>query len=253
MSLQLRALTVRFGARVAVDGVDLHAHPGEVLAVLGPNGSGKSSLLRAIAGLLPSQGEIRRKTAWRSFYMPQDSFARASLTAFEVALLGRVRSLGFRPATADLDAAAAALAELGIGDLADRRIGELSGGQRQMVFLAQLLVAEPQVMLLDEPTSALDVRHQLALLELLRRLTRERGLVTILALHDLNAAARFADRVALLSDGRLLAEGTPEAVLTAATLAEAYQVEAQVHRAPDGHLSIAPSRALESRAPAAQG
>ena len=99
-------------------------------------------------------------------------------------------------------------------------------------------------MLLDEPTSALDIRHQVALLGLLRDLTRARGLVTVVAIHDLNAAARFADRIALLCDGRLLAEGTPDAVLTAETLARAYRVEAHVHRAPDGHIAISPCRAL---------
>jgi len=240
MSLQLRALTVRFGARVAVDGVDLHAHPGEVLAVLGPNGSGKSSLLRAIAGLLPSQGEIQCNTAGRCFYMPQDSFARASLTAFEVALLGRVRSLGFRPATADLDAAAAALAELGIGDLADRRIGELSGGQRQLVFLAQALAADPHVLLLDEPTSALDLAHQLQVLAHLRALTRRRGVSTIVVLHDLNLAARLADRVAIMQAGRMIATGTPAEVLRADLLERIYQLPVTVLTGPDGHPVIVP-------------
>ena len=249
MRLFLDGLTVRYGAHRALDGVSLTARGGEVLALLGPNGSGKSSLLRAVAGLQRHEGAVRIEGAGREAigFMPQDNGARAALTVLETVLLGRRRALGWRVPDAELVRAVEVLRVLDLSSLAARLLGELSGGQRQMVFLAQLLVAEPSVMLLDEPTSALDIRHQLALLDLLRRLTRERGLVTILALHDLNAAARFADRVALLSDGRLLAEGTPEAVLTAGTLAEAYQVEAQVHRAPDGHLSIVPSRALPDR------
>ena len=132
MILQAEAVRVRYGARAAVDGVSLEARPGEVLAVLGANGSGKSSLLRALAGVQVYAGRI----AWDGGaappggigYMPQDTGARVALTAFEVVLLGRMRSLAFRPGPADLAAAEAAMGEIGVADLAARRIGELSGG-----------------------------------------------------------------------------------------------------------------------------
>jgi len=242
--LRAHAVTVRYGRRTAVDAVSLEVAPGEVLAILGANGSGKSSLLRALAGVQRCQGVL----AWNESaapgagigYMPQDSMLRAALTAFEVVLLGRLRSLAFRVSEQDLVAARAALAELGISDLAARRIGELSGGQRQLVFLAQVLAADPQVLLLDEPTSALDIAHQLQVLVLLRRATARRRLTTIAVLHDLNAAARFADRIALMRDGQLIGLGRPADVLTTPVLRHAYGVDVCILAGPDGHPVVLP-------------
>ena len=250
MILRAQAVTVRYGRRLAVDGVTLDARPGEVLAILGANGSGKSSLLRALAGVQPCQGVL----AWDGRaapgsekrggigYMPQDNAGRAALTAFEVVLLGRLRSLAFRVDDRDLLAAQAALAELGVADLASRRIGELSGGQRQLVFLAQVLAADPEALLLDEPTSALDIAHQLQVLGLLRTATSRRGLATVAVLHDLNAAARFADRIALMRAGRLVGLGRPAEVLAAPVLRDAYGVDVCVLAGPDGHPVVLPLR-----------
>ncbi len=241
MRLQVSNLSVRYGARTALRDVSLCAEPGEVLAVLGANGSGKSTLLRALAGQQPHGGSV----AWEGpaeaiGFMPQDNANRAALTAFEVVLLGRLRSLAFKPGQSDLQAADAALAEIGIAELADRRIATLSGGQRQMVFMAQVLAVAPRALLLDEPTSALDIAHQLHVLSLVRQATRRRGLTTIVVLHDLNAAARFADRLALLHDGRLLAYGRPAEVLRAEWLRPAYGVEVAVQSGPDGHPVVIP-------------
>lgn len=250
MSLELRRVTVRFGARVAVNQVDLRAHAGEVLALLGPNGCGKSSLLRAVAGLVASDGDIIRGMGGRCLYLPQDNSVRAALSVFEVVLLGRVRNLGLRPAAADLDAASAALAELGMAGQSHRRIGELSGGQRQLVFLAQVLAAEPDVLLLDEPTSALDLAHQMQVLAHLRAITAARNLTTIAVLHDLNAAARFADRLAVMREGRMVAEGSPAAVLRADTLGAVYGLRVAVLDGPDGRPVIVPMPGEPERAAA---
>lgn len=250
MIVRAEAVTVRYGRRVAVDGVTLDARPGEVLAILGANGSGKSSLLRALAGVQPCQGTLAwggRASPGGIGYMPQDNVGRTALTAFEVVLLGRLRSLALRVGERDLLAAQAALAELGVADLAPRRIGELSGGQRQLVFLAQVLAADPEALLLDEPTSALDIAHQLHVLDLLRAATTRRGLATVAVLHDLNAAARFADRIALMRAGRLVGLGRPAEVLAAPVLRDAYGVDVCVLAGPDGHPVVLPLRPASER------
>jgi iron complex transport system ATP-binding protein len=245
MRVELADLTVRYGHREAVRGVSLAAHPGRVLAVIGANGSGKTSLLRALAGLVPHGGTLRWNGAPAAppgaiGYMPQDNSARAALSVFEIVLLGRLRSLAWRVAPDDLAAAAAALDELGIAAFANRRIGELSGGQRQLVFLAQVLASDPRVLLLDEPTSALDIAHQLQVLALLRAATLRRGLTTVAVLHDLNAAARFADDLAVMRDGALIAHGPPAAVLTAPLLRAAFNIEAAISDGPDGRPIVVP-------------
>ena len=232
MSLRAISVQVRYGARLAVAAVSLTAAPGEVLVLLGANGSGKSSLLRALAGQQRHQGQIERECGSIG-YLPQDAAARPALSVFEIVLLGRLRSLSLRVAPADLAAAEAALQEMGVADLAQRRLADLSGGQRQMVLLAQVLAGAPGCLLLDEPTSALDVAHQLAVLD---------RLVTVAVLHDLNAAARFADRVALLRDGMLLEIGQPAAVLTPDLLRAAYGVETAVLPGPDGRPVVVPLR-----------
>jgi iron complex transport system ATP-binding protein len=245
--LEARAVTVRYGTAEVLRGVDLDVAPGEAVAILGANGSGKSTLLRAIAGVQPHQGAIRFNGAARPAqgigYMPQDNAARVGLTVFEVVLLGRLRSLALRVAQPDLAAAEAALAELSIAHLAARSLAELSGGQRQKVFLAQVLAGAPQALLLDEPTSALDIAHQVQVLAMLSTATRRRGLTTLAVLHDLNAAARFADRIALLHQGRIAAAGPPAEVLRPELLREVYGVEVAIVPGPDHHPIVLPLRA----------
>ena len=252
MRIETRSLTVRYGTFLAVAGVSLTVEPGTVLAVVGPNGSGKSSLVKAIAGLCPADGEILfdGSTARppQIGYMPQDIGARAALTVLEVVLLGRLGKLGLRVGPTDLAAVQTVLDELGIGALAPRYLAELSGGQRQLAFLAQALACQPPILLLDEPISALDIRHQLQVLEIVRDLTRTRGIATLIVVHDLNAAIRFADGLALLHQGQLIAHGAPETVLTAQTLKDVFAVEAAIHRGPDRRPFVIPLRSLNREA-----
>lgn len=242
MSLVVRDLAVRYGQRQALAGVSFEARPGEVTAIIGPNGSGKSSLIRAIAGLVDHQGSIRcgAEGAERIGYMPQDVGSRAALTVLEVVLLGRLRALHLRLTDADLDAAGRALATLGIEHLAARDLAELSGGQRQLVFLAQVLASEPQILLLDEPISALDIRHQVEVLDTVHRLTRERGLATLVVLHDLAAAARFADRIIVLKEGHIACDGQPPKVLTPELVFEVFGLAAVVTTVQGAGLAILP-------------
>lgn len=228
MRLAIRELSVRYGRTLAVDSVSLELAAGEVLAILGPNGSGKSSLVRAMAGQVPFAGRVAVEPAGpaRVGYMPQDVSSRAALTVLEAVLLGRLGRLGLRVLPDDLAMAGSILSELGIAALAGRYLGELSGGQRQLAFLAQALAAEPSVLLLDEPISALDIRHQLEVMETVRRLTRERALATAVVLHDLNIAARYADRIAVMKSGRLVASGRPEEVIGPALMEAVFGIQA---------------------------
>jgi iron complex transport system ATP-binding protein len=240
-------LDVRYGARHAVAGVSLAAEPGEILGLIGANGSGKSSIMKAIAGLQPHGGTITfggGPRPARLGYMPQDIGGRSALTVLETVLLGRLGRLGLKVAREDIVAVGAVLEELDLTQLAPRRLSELSGGQRQLVYLAQALAGDPPVLLLDEPISALDIRHQLDVLETVRRLTIARRLSTLIVLHDLNAAARFCDRLGLMSAGTILVAGAPPAVLTPAHLATAFHIEATVMTDADGCPVVTARRSL---------
>jgi iron complex transport system ATP-binding protein len=245
--VEANGLSVRYGARLALEQASFIARPGEFLAVIGPNGSGKSSLVKAVAGLLAPTGNLTFDGGGRPGggigYMPQDIGARATLTVLEAVLLGRLGRLGLRVAPADLDGVRAVLAELGIEALAPRYLEELSGGQRQMVFLAQALASEPKLLLLDEPISALDIRHQFDVLDRVRALTTERGLTTICVLHDLNAAGRYADQLLALKAGRTVVYGPAAQVLTRDLVADLFEVEALVADR-DGRPCVTPLRAL---------
>jgi iron complex transport system ATP-binding protein len=244
VSLRLEALCAGYRGRDVVREVSLTLEPGTVTALIGPNGSGKSTLVKAAAGLLPSRGGIARPAGATIGYLPQDVSARAVLTVLETVLLGRVGTLGLRVAPGELAATASVLDMLGLAALAERHLDELSGGQRQMVYLAQVLARDPALLLLDEPTSTLDLRHAIEILETVRRLTATRALTTLIVLHDLNAAARFADRLVLLAEGRIRAIGTAVEVLRPDLIAEVYGVAAFVERGPDGHPTVTPFRSF---------
>lgn len=251
--LQAEHLAVTVGAQPLLTDISFALHRGEVVGVIGPNGAGKSTLLRALCGLLPlSAGRVLLEDCPLSTYSPRDIARRLALlpqlpnfevafTVREVALMGRNPHLGrFEVETAtDRQLVAEALAAVDVTALAERPITTLSGGERQRVFLARALAQSPLLLLLDEPINNLDIRHQLDLLDLIRRLAAERDLGVLVALHDLTLAARFCDRLLLLDGGRLLAEGSPEQVLTADHLAQSFQIAAQVYRDPfSGQLSL---------------
>lgn len=245
--IRVENLRVVLGGRPVLEGVSLTVAAGEIVALLGPNGAGKSTLVRAVAGLVPSRGRIALGPDGRGCrlaFMPQENAAPRGLSVLEVVLLGRLRRLGFAVGPADLEAAGRALAAVGLEPLAGREAATLSGGQRQMAYLAQALAAEPEAVLLDEPLSALDLRHALEVADLLRRLVRERRLACLVVLHDLNAAARMADRLVLVRDGRILAEGPAASILRPPNLAALYGVEAALLDGPDGAPVVLPLRPL---------
>lgn len=229
--LALSEVGVAYGKRQILTGIstpDLFG--GEVVAVIGPNAAGKSSLFRRIAGMATGAGsvEIVSSAGKAPCYLPQDTAVNAVLTVYESILLARKQGGSWGVGDDELAAIDQALHDLDIADLAFRGLGELSGGQRQLVSIAQTLVRRPEIMLLDEPTSALDLHRQFEVLSLVARLAREKKICVLIAIHDLNQALRIADKVMVLARGRLVALGPPREIITPALLEEVYGVVARV-------------------------
>jgi iron complex transport system ATP-binding protein len=236
----LRADQVAYtaGGTLILDGVSLTTRPGAVTGLLGPNGSGKSTLLRLLAGVLtPASGTValdgrplaqvgRRAVARRVAMVEQQADTDVALTVLDVVRLGRVpHRRAWTPASPrDEEAVCAALARTGLTGKADRLWHTLSGGERQRVQVARALAQEPRELLLDEPTNHLDIQHQLALLDLITEL----GLTSVVALHDLNLAAMYCDRLLVLDRGRAVAYGSPRDVVTEPLIADVYGVRADV-------------------------
>jgi len=233
--IELRGVTVNLGGKPVVNRVDVAVADGEWLALIGPNGAGKTTLLRAIARLVPFAGEIelegrsvtelsRGELARLVAVVPQEPYTPPWMTVAEYVLLGRTPHLGplAKEGAHDRDAAGRALGRLDLLDFAGRRLGTLSGGEKQRAVVARALAQEAPVVLLDEPTAALDIGHQQQALELLDGLRAESGLTLVAAMHDLTLAAQYADRMLMLDTGRVVADGAPADVLTEAVIAEHY-------------------------------
>jgi len=235
-TLRAEAVRAGYGTREVLHGVDLTLRSGERVALVGPNGSGKTTLLRTLAGTLrPRSGRVAlddvsldavdaRMRARRIAVVPQVFTTPFAFTAREVVALGRTPYVGAfgRPSGADRAAVERALALTGCTDLADRPLSQLSGGERQRALVAMALAQEGNVLLLDEPTAHLDPGHQRSTLELLGRLARERGALVLAVLHDLNLASALADRVVVMSQGRVVADGPPLDVVSAANVASVF-------------------------------
>ena len=253
-AIGLDGVTVELGGRAVVDDVSATVERGEWVALIGPNGAGKTTLLRAIAGLLPHDGRVsllgrdaaaleRRERARLLAVVPQTPETPPWLTVAEYVLMGRTPHLGplAREGAADRDAAWNALDRLELEELAERPLGTLSGGERQRAVVARALAQEASIVLLDEPTAALDIGHQQQALELLDGLPDRQGLTLVAAMHDLTLAAQYADRVLLLSRGRIVADGTPGEVLTEDALREHYGATVRVLTVDD-RLAVLPTR-----------
>ncbi|HEY4667574.1 MAG TPA: ABC transporter ATP-binding protein [Anaerolineales bacterium] len=244
--IELKQLSVGYPGLTVLRELDLRVEAGEVLAVVGPNGVGKSTLVRAASGALrPLAGSVEidglrlheltpAQRARMVSVVPQASNLPPAFTALDVVILGRTPYLGWLGTEGELDhrLVAEAMARTETLGLAQRRVGELSGGEQQRLLIARALAQGAPAMLLDEPTAHLDLRHQDRVLKLVRRLTNDQGLSVLLALHDLNLVARFADRVALLSDGRVRKIGRPQEVLTPEELAAVYGIQIHVMTNP---------------------
>lgn len=262
MSFALTKISAGYAHRPVLHGIDLPDVPGGTLvAVLGPNAVGKSTLLKAIAGLRPTQGSItldgqdlRHLTMRERMrcvgYLPQTLPQATSLVAYEILDSGLRASRPEWPTTQREAAIEQVLTSLDLAPLALRRLDELSGGQRQMVGLAQVIARAPRLLLLDEPTSALDLRWQLQVLQTVHQLAQQQGLVVLAALHDLNLALRFCQQVLVLGAGRAQAVGTPAQVLTPDLLARVWGVQARLEHCTQGHPILLADAALPAHAPA---
>lgn len=237
-------------------GVSIEVAAGEMLAIVGPNGAGKSTLLRVLGGSIePASGSVellgrplssvdRREFARMVASVSQENAVAFRFTVMEIVLMGRAPHLGaFRfESPHDVEIASSALERFDLRDLAARHMQELSGGERKRVFLARALAQEPKVALLDEPTAFLDLKHVAEIFARFRELCAERGMAVVATLHDLNAAALYADRVLLLADGIAVACGTPAEVLTAENLRRVYETDVYVGRNPStGALIVLPA------------
>ena len=244
--LSIRGLHVAYGQREVLRGVDLDVAAGEVVGLVGPNGGGKTTLLKAVTRVVPSSGQVliggddlvalsARDLARRVAVVPQDPTLPVGFTALEVVVMGRTPHLRFleQETAADMRKAEEALAMLGAQTLADRRVDELSGGERQNVVIARALVQEASLLLLDEPTANLDIGHQAGIARLLRRFAAERGAGVLAALHDLTLASLYCERLVLIAAGEVVAEGVPADVLTVENVRRAYGAEVMVLR-PEG-------------------
>jgi iron complex transport system ATP-binding protein len=255
VKLEVKDVTFSYAQEPTLENVSIEVVETEVLGVLGPNGAGKSTLLKCIDRILtPQKGRIlldgkdiqtmsRMDLAKKVGYIPQSASHVFSATVFDTVLMGRRPHLGWRSSEKDTEVVLETLHLLHIEDFAMRDINELSGGQLQKVFIARALTQEPDLLLLDEPTSNLDVRHQLEVMHTIKSIVRKKGISAIMAIHDLNLAARYADTIVMMNGGSISSVGNPTSVLTQENIKQVYGVEAEVNH-KNGKLFVVPLRAV---------
>jgi len=261
--LAARGLAAGYPGRRVIDDLDLEIAPGRITMIIGANACGKSTLLGVLARVRsPQEGRIeldgadvstisRRTFAQTVGLLPQHPSAPDGLTVAELVSRGRHPHRGVfqRWSAADTARVGEAMARTGVADLADRPVGDLSGGQRQRVWIAMALAQETDILLLDEPTTFLDVAHQVEVLDLLTDLNRDRGTTIVMVLHDMNLAARYADHVFALRDGRLVADGPPHEVMTSALIRDVFDLDALVVTDPVSGAPIVLPRGRHHSAP----
>ncbi|MCP3976904.1 MAG: ABC transporter ATP-binding protein [bacterium] len=255
MSIEVHNVTAGYGSTPVLHDISLKVAGNEWIGILGPNGAGKSTLMKVIAGLhAPASGTVvvegatpdehgRRRMAQLVAYLPQDPVFPEAMSAGEYVLLGRAPHLGYFAVEGPGDVAVATevLELLDAGHLANRPLGDISGGERQRVVLARALAQEPEVLLLDEPTTALDIGHQVAALDMIGAIRQDRPLTIVAAMHDLSLAGQFSDRLILLAGGHMVADGLAREVLTTDLIKEHYNARVDIVEVPTG-IAVVPLR-----------
>ena len=240
MKLKVKNVEFGYNSTLVLEGVSMDLDSSEIIGIVGPNGAGKSTLIRCIDRILtPRGGTIlldendisnmtRMEIAKRMGYVPQTTTRVFPATVFDTILMGRRPHLGWKSSEEDVDKVLEILELLGIMEFAMRDFNEISGGQQQKVLIARALAQEADILLLDEPTSNLDIRHQLEVMEIMTNIVHKKKISAVMAIHDLNLAARYTTRILMLNGGRIFAAGNPESVLTEENIRRAYGVEALV-------------------------
>jgi iron complex transport system ATP-binding protein len=237
--LSVHELSVRYGLVPVLNQLSFDLLPGEVMCIIGPNGSGKSTLIKTLAGIIsPHSGLITlNETPTGTYskkhltqligYVPQDFQYLTSITVLEAVILGRRPHVGWSLSSRDLQIVQDAMEKVQISFMAEKFLTELSGGERQRVFISRVLAQEPEIFLFDEPTSALDIRHQIEVFSMIREISQNQGRSVLVAVHDLNFAYHYADRVMLVDNGKIVSIGTAEEVMTEENLRSVYKVSMQ--------------------------
>jgi iron complex transport system ATP-binding protein len=255
VKLKIKDVEFSYGSIPVLKDVCIELAESEMLGVVGPNGAGKSTLIRCIDRILaPQKGSILldnrdikemhlMELAKKMGYIPQSTSQVFPATVFDTVLMGRRPHIGWRSSEKDTEKVLEMLQMLNIEEFAMRDINELSGGQQQKVFIARALTQEPDVLLLDEPTSNLDIRHQLEVMGIIKNIVIEKQLSAIMAIHDLNLASRYSDRILMMNGGSIFAAGNPSSVLTPENIKDVYGVEAEVNN-NNGRPYIVPIRPI---------
>jgi iron complex transport system ATP-binding protein len=257
MKLVTENLSFAYGKMDVLKNISLELSP-MVTIIIGPNGAGKSTLIKCIGGVLPTAGSILLDgrpigPQYKEFpgrmmsYLPQSSANDAGITVFEAVLLGLLDSLSLRVGKDELEKVEEVLKELEMEDIAHRQLNELSGGQQQMAYIAQAIIKDPKVILLDEPLNGLDIHHQFEILNLVSALTSRKEIITVMAMHDLNLAAKYADCIVVMNKGEVQSFGQPSDVLTREMIRTVYRVEAEVTTDARGIPFINPIECLSPR------
>ena len=240
MRLKVNNIEFAYNSTPVLEDISLELDRSEILGIVGPNGTGKSTLIRCIDRILkPKKGCIlldelditrmkRIEIAKKIGYVPQSTTRVFPASVIETILMGRRSYLGWKSSEGDLDKVLEIMELLGIVEFAMRDFNEISGGQQQKVLIARAIAQEADILLLDEPTSNLDIRHQLEVMEIMTNIVKKNGISAIMAIHDLNLASRYTDRILMMAGGRIFAAGDPESVLTVENIRQVYGVEVLV-------------------------
>lgn len=243
MSIQVRALSVKYGDNIALDNINLNILDGEILTIIGPNGSGKSTLIKAMSRLIkPNSGKVlfnnkdisdihTKDLAKEMAILPQEKDLCMDVTVEELVSYGRQPHLGFgkRLSCEDYEIIEWAMRQTGMFDYKDRYVMTLSGGERQRAWISMALAQRPKVLIMDEPTTYLDISYQLEVLELVKELNRELGLTVIMILHDLNQASRYSDRLYVLKEGKVYEYGQPKDIIKSTLLRDVFSIDAHIY------------------------